>query len=294
MKNSLTNIEFIERARNVHGEKYDYSLVTYKNRNSKIEIICPIHGIFEQIPYNHLSGQGCSKCSNKYKPTTKEYIIKAKKIHNKKYDYSQVKYCNANTKIKIICREHGEFLQKPKDHLNGQGCPKCARKYKPNTEEFIQNVKNIHNNKYDYSKVEYMGNKIKVIIICPKHGEFLQTAHNHISGQGCPKCKQPKGEIRISEFFDKNNIKYEYQKTFDGCINERSLYFDFYLSNHNTLIEFDGKQHFKVVKYFGGEEGLKIRQERDKIKEDFCKNNNINLMRIRYDENIENKLKKFI
>jgi Zn finger protein HypA/HybF involved in hydrogenase expression len=226
--------------------------------------------------------------------TNIEFIERAKNIHENKYDYSIVNYIDNSTKIKIICPEHGIFEQKPKDHLNGQGCPKCAKKYKPTSDEFIQNVNKIHNNKYDYSLVNYVGNKIKIDIICPKHGIFSQTPHNHIYGQGCPKCKQPKGEIKINQFLIKNNLNYEYQKKFDGCINERSLYFDFYLPDYNTLIEYDGKQHFKTVKYFGGEKGLKIRQERDKIKKEFCNKNDINLIRIKYDEDIENKLKALI
>lgn len=294
MKKNLTNIEFIKKAKSVHGDKYDYLQCEYKGGKLKVKIICPIHGIFEKTPNNHLVGQGCPKCSNKYKPTTEEYIIKANIVHKNKYNYLLANYSNANNKIKIICFEHGEFSQKPKDHLNGQGCPKCAKKYKPNTKEFIENVKKRHNDKYDYNKVNYLSNKVKVIIICPKHGEFLQTPHNHIGGQGCPKCKQPKGEIEINQFLIKNNINYESQKTFDGCVNERSLYFDFYLPNYNTCIEYDGKQHFKAVKYFGGNDGFKIRQERDKIKEDFCKKNNINLIRIKYNESIENNLKIFL
>ena len=252
MKKNLTNIEFIKKAKSVHGDKYDYLQCEYKGGKLKVKIICPIHGIFEKTPNNHLVGQGCPKCSNKYKPTTEEYIIKANIVHKNKYNYLLANYSNANNKIKR------------------------------------------HNDKYDYNKVNYLSNKVKVIIICPKHGEFLQTPHNHIGGQGCPKCKQPKGEIEINQFLIKNNINYESQKTFDGCVNERSLYFDFYLPNYNTCIEYDGKQHFKAVKYFGGEKGLKIRQERDKIKEDFCKKNNINLIRIKYNESIENNLKIFL
>jgi len=118
----LTTIDFIEKSINIHGNKYDYSLVEYVGSKMKVKIICRIHGVFEQIPTHHLNGVGCS--GNK-KYTTEEFIKKATKIHNNRYDYSLVDYINTNTKVKIICKKHGIFEQTPKKHLKGQECPKC-------------------------------------------------------------------------------------------------------------------------------------------------------------------------
>lgn len=156
------------------------------------------------------------------KLTTKEFIDKARKVHGNKYDYTKVEYINSHTKVCIICPKHGEFWQKPNNHIgNNQGCPKCCRTKKLITEEFIKEAKEIHGNKYDYSKVEYINNKTKVCIICPIHGEFWQTPNKHLSGNGCKEC----GNIRISksrllshEDFMKKLIKihgdkYNYSKT---------------------------------------------------------------------------------
>jgi len=125
----LTTEQFIEKAKAVHGDKYDYSLVDYKNAKTKVKIICSIHGVFEQIPYNHLQGKKCFECNGSKKTTTKQFIEKAKVIHGDKYDYRQVKYNNRHNKVKIVCPEHGPFEQTPGCHLNGNGCPKCVGFY---------------------------------------------------------------------------------------------------------------------------------------------------------------------
>lgn len=179
--------DFIKEAKEIHEEKYDYSLVEYRGNKYTVTIICPIHGEFKQKPNKHLSGQGCPKCLGKYK-TTEEFIKEAKEIHGNKYDYSKVKYVNSSNKVTIVCLIHGEFKQKPNGHLSGKGCPKCAKVYKPTTEEFIEKVKEMHRYEYDYSKVNYINTSTNITIICFKHGEFQQTPENHLNGCGCPKC----------------------------------------------------------------------------------------------------------
>ena len=191
-----TTIEFIEEAKNVHGDKYDYSKVEYINKNTKVCIICPEHGKFWQRPSDHLQGAGCYKCGRKNckgkKVTTKDFIENAVKLHGNKYDYSKSEYIDSKTKICIICPEHGEFWQLPTAHLQGQGCPKCKKykigKNKYNTKIFIEKSKLIHGNKYDYSKVNYIDSLTKVCIICPEHGEFWQEPNSHLRGFGCKKC----------------------------------------------------------------------------------------------------------
>ena len=198
LNTSNTN-EFINKARKIHGDKYDYSKVEYINSQTKVCIICSEHGEFWQRPNNHLNGQGCIKCSGKELLKVDNFINKSRAIHGNKYDYSKVKYINAKTKVCIICPKHGEFWQKPFSHLQGQGCPVCGKERRDllntsNTNEFINKAKEIHKDKYDYSKVEYVNNKIKVCIICPEHGEFFQSPDNHLRGQGCPKCGQMNSE----------------------------------------------------------------------------------------------------
>jgi len=197
--NYMDNIYFIKKAKNIHKDKYNYSKTEYINSRTKIIIICNKHGKFMQTPNSHLNGKGCPKCgvincSNKLSHTTSTFIKKANKLHNGQYNYSKVKYINSKTKVTIICEEHGEFIQRPDNHLRGQGCRKCSGKYMDN-EFFIKKAKQVHRDKYDYSKVEYINCRTKVIIICKDHGEFIQRPENHLRGQGCSKC----GNIKCSK-----------------------------------------------------------------------------------------------
>ena len=183
-----TTEQFISDAKRVHGDKYDYSKVIYVKNNIKVAITCKEHGVFEQEPGSHLKGNGCSKCSGTYSCSTEEWIEKAKKVHGNTYDYSKVVYNGAFAKVHIICKEHGTFQQTASAHLNGQRCSKCAKCYRPTTEDWIEKAREVHSHKYDYSKVEYKTNKIKVTIICNEHGEFTQEPGSHLKGYGCKKC----------------------------------------------------------------------------------------------------------
>ena len=132
---------------------------------------------------------------------TKEFIKQAIEIHGDKYNYHKTEYVDSKTKVCIICPKHGEFWQTPKSHLNGCGCSACVGLKKPSTEEYIDYVKKVHNNKYDYSKTVYINKNTKITIICPIHGEFQQRAHNHKRGQGCPECgKQYAVEWRQGDY----------------------------------------------------------------------------------------------
>lgn len=293
--------EFVEQSIKIHGYKYNYSKIIYKNNRTKIKILCNIcENVFKQIPYSHLNGSGCPKCyfkklSELYKHTTEEFINNAIKVHGDKYDYSKVNYKNNRIKVKIICPEHGIFKQTPDNHLKCQNCPKCSIKKVSKSQSlggeiFIKKAKIIHKNIYNYSKVNYNNYKTKINIICEIHGEFLQTPKNHLNGRGCPICKLSKGEIEIKNFFDGLKKKYITQKTFYGCTHKRELKFDFYLPKYSVCIEYDGEQHFNKFSFEKDDKKLNERKLRDKIKNDYCKNNNIPLYRIRYDENIEDKL----
>ena len=184
--------KFIEKAIKRHGNRYDYSKVEYVNSQTKVCIICPEHGEFWQEPAAHVRGNKCPTCSreNKGKDRRKsvdDFIYKSIKVHGIKYNYSKTKYVNAKTKVCIICPKHGEFWQIPHNHLNGQGCPWCSGRNMDN-ELFIEKAREVHGDKYDYSKVEYVNSQAKVCIICPEHGEFWQVPTKHLYGRGCPKC----------------------------------------------------------------------------------------------------------
>mgnify|MGYP000896157317 CR=1 FL=1 len=211
--NTKTTKQFILESKKIHGEKYDYSLIDYKNAYTKVKIICKEHGVFNQQPNNHLNGQGCPICSGVSRKTTEQFIIDSKKVHGEKYDYSLVNYINAYTKVKIICKEHGVFKQMPISHINNNGCAKCAGKNKT-TKEFIDESNKVHNNKYDYSLTKYINSKSNVKIICKKHGIFEQTPSNHLNGNGCVKCINDKISLNNNIFIDRSNIvhnfKYDY------------------------------------------------------------------------------------
>ncbi len=298
--NSLTIEDFIEKSSELHNNKFDYSLVEYKNNRTKVKIICPNHGEFQQIPQSHLNGNGCEKCGleNTAKlatKTTKDFIEESNLVHKNKYDYSLTEYKKSNQKVKIICPIHGEFEQMGYGHLAGKGCNKC-RYIKKEIDVFITEANTKHSNKFNYSLVEYNGDKKKVKIICSTHGEFEQTPRSHLSGSGCPTCTETKGEESIRIFLETNNINFEQEKKFDTLKDKSYLYYDFYLPKHNTCIEFDGKQHFEPIKYFGGEKTFLETIKRDNIKNQYCEDNNIKLLRISYKEKnkIETILSKFL
>lgn len=284
---NIHTTEFIQKAKEIHGDKYDYTLVKCKNKTTKVKIICDIHGIFYQTPRNIINGRGCPKCRNK--KTQEQFIKECNEKHNNEYDYSLVKYINVTQKIKIICEKHGVFEQNAGHHLNGSKCPKC-RGFIQNNNSFIKRSKEKHGNKYDYSLVEYKNNRIPVKIICKKHGIFEQIPKHHLTGSGCPLCKNSKGENIIINILKELNIKYKRQKTFDGCKDKKNLQFDFYLPEYNICIEYDGIQHFKKIERFGGDEGFKRRLFLDSIKTNYCINNNISLIRISYKDDILEKL----
>jgi very-short-patch-repair endonuclease len=288
--------EFKKRSEIIHNNKYDYSKVDYKSGNIKVIIICPIHGEFKQTPESHYRSE-CPKCNNNnVKYSIEIFIRKANKIHNNKYDYSKIKYCNIKTKICIICPIHGEFLQIPKHHIRGSGCPKCAvnerkKKKTVNVEYYINKFKELYGNLYDYSKVNYVNSRTNICVICPIHGDFYVSPNNHLSRRsGCPKCNSSKGEIRIEETLKNNKIKFEKQKSFNDCKCHKKLFFDFFLPQHRLLIEYDGEQHYKEIGFFGGRKGFEERRKRDEIKNNYVKKNNLRLIRIKYNDNINEKL----
>ena len=212
--------EFIRRSLRIHGLKYDYSKTFYIKLKSRVIITCLVHGDFEQTPDNHLLGKGCAKCSGNKKLTTEEFIEQSKKVHNNRYDYSKVNYINNHTKVIIICPVHGEFEQTPSVHLRGCGCPFCSNNVKLTTEEFIKRAKEVHGNKYDYSKVNYTNANSLVTIVCPIHGEFVQIPSSHLIGRGCSLCGHSETSKKLSssteDFILKaksvHGDKYDYSK----------------------------------------------------------------------------------
>lgn len=294
--------EFVRKAKLIHGDKYDYSKSAYKGNNVGIIITCSVHGDFEQTPHDHLSGCKCPKCAkdervNKRRKPINIWLQQAKEIHGDKYDYSKVEYVNAYTPITLICHEHGEFKIAPSNHIKQkQGCPKCGnlkkgQKAKKTKEEFIEKAKEIHGDKYDYSKVEYKNNHTKVCIICPEHGEFWMKPIDHINGHGCSECSKKFGlsEKKILEQLTIFFPDVEYQKKLPFLKSKTSYQtIDFFIPSLNVGIEYQGIQHFCPHIRFGGEKEYQITRERDLRKYQKCKENGIKIFYISFEKELSN------
>lgn len=301
-KKKLTQKQFIQKANQVHKDKYDYSEVKYVNSKTEIIIICPIHGNFSQTPNVHLQGSGCKKCGyeknvKKQACSYSEFIEKAQKVHKDKYDYSKTIYINNHTKVEVFCNTCQEyFFVTPLNLIsNKSGCKKCANiskrnKYISNNEDFIAKARIIHNYNFSYNFIIYKGNKIKIEIICNKCNKtFWQTPNMHLSGRGCPYCNESTGEKKIKNWLNQNNIKYTVQKTYSDLyfkIPRCKLRFDFFLPDYNLCIEFDGQQHFEPCFPRNNKELAQVKfdelQQRDQLKTQYCENNKIELLRIPY------------
>lgn len=294
-KQTFTTEDFVKRAQIIHKNEYDYSKVNYVDIFTKVCIICPVHGEFWQTPHDHLRGNGCLYCRNtKISETQRfskeEFVKRAQEVHGELYDYSKVDYTNSNTKVCIICKKHGEFYQLPSNHLKGKGCDKCAHdslaaNLSDDKESFIRKAISVHGNRYSYDDVVYEFSWEKVKIVCPKHGMFYQTPAHHIHGDGCPVCKESKGESRIWVYLNNKTIAFTPQYRLRNenlfCSN-KELLVDFWLDGKNTIIEYHGKQHYKPVKLFGGEEQLEKQKERDFALRSYCKEHKIKLIEIPY------------
>ena len=305
----LTKEEFLRKAREIHGWKYDYSKMYYVNLSLKICIICPEHGAFYQRPKDHLKGQGCPICghkrtNNSKRLSTSKFIIRAKKKHPE-YLYEKTIYNGFDKLVLISCPRHGDFSVKAHNLLTTTGCPKCGLENKGpkrlSTSNFIKRANIIHNNKYDYSKVKYVKAQEKVEIICPKHGSFFQTPNKHLIGRGCPICSKSIGENFIASILKENNYDFEHQyKISINKSDQKSLYVDFKITIQNKiyLIEYNGVQHYRPVEYFGGVQKFIKQQKRDNLLRNFVlKHSEYNLLEIDYRWNkntIKSKIINFL
>ena len=301
MKKKLT-IEFVQQAKLIHGNKYDYSLVDYKNNRTKVKIICNKCGNqFEQTPSSHLKYKEACKCSiNHGKKTLEDFIKKSKSIWGNKYDYSLSEYKDCNTKVKLICKECGNIIEQlPNNHYNFD-CYYCSYekrglKQQLTREQFIEEAKLVHNDKYDYSLVDYNGLSKNIKIICPIHGIFEQKALNHINNHGCPICNNSKGEEKINVFVKNKKIVFEKTKKYDDLIDISQLSYDFYLPEYNLLVEYNGSQHYSNT-FKKPLHDFHKQLHHDWLKRKYAKSHNINLLVIPYwdFDNIEKILEDYL
>ena len=303
-KKRKTNAEFIEAAKKVHGSRYDYSIAEYKTMHDKLWIICPSHGKFLQKAHNHIKGgNGCPECMKdnlrqRFAFSQNDFVKRLREVHGSSFNYDKVIYKNAFTKVILDCPEHGLFSSLPVHLLRGTGCPKCsinkrAEKLKMSVEIFIEKAKKVHRNTYSYEEVNFKNLKDKVKINCKKHGYFYQEGFSHLTGQGCPKCKSSQGENKIINWLINNKVKYIHQWAEHDCIiNVNPAKFDFFLPDYNLIIEYDGEQHFKPVKFGSSISDAKAQENfenlmiADFIKDDWAKTKKIKMHRIKFDEDV--------
>jgi Zn finger protein HypA/HybF involved in hydrogenase expression len=291
----MTLDEFIKRSRDIHGSKYDYSKVDrFRSQRDDITIICPTHGEFPQNIRSHFTGSGCPKCNflltgERFLLSWEDVILSFRKTHGEKYEYNQNDYINSSSKLRITCSKHGQFLQDVTSHKQGQGCPQCGRErisesLKTPWDVVLKSFIETHRNEYSYNSESYTLLESPMEMFCKKHGKFEQSPKSHRIGSGCPICNSSRGEKEIQFLLSDFGIVYVHQKKFP----ELSNYFryDFYVPIINTVIEYNGLQHYEPVDHFDGQVGFEKTIERDRIKKEHCVENGINYEIIRYDEDI--------
>lgn len=238
------------------------------------------------------------KLADSRRKSIDQLIIDCEKVHGDTYDYSKVVYVNCMTKCEIVCKKHGSFKQTMNQHLRGYGCPKCKtektvgiinkKRHEDNVQNFVSKCQKVHGDSYEYLE-QYESCYQKILIRCKTCGhEFRQAASNHLFGQGCPSCSRSKGEKSIELWLKTNGICHKPEHWFDDCRGIcRPLPFDFWLPEHNILIEYQGRQHFECV-YFSKDEKYKESSEKnfqqtkinDSIKKRYCVDKGIRLIEI--------------
>ena len=281
--------KFIEDAIALHGNKYGYDKVVY--RTNKDEVIIT-----------------CERTGDRCRMTMSEFIKRSTALFGGRYDYSLINketYKGYGLEVPIICPVHGEFKQSPQNHLSGRGCYKCgkasmAARQRYTRDELVELFRKEFGNKYDYShfkEEDYNNRKSKIKVICPKHGEWEVSISNHLyRHSGCPSCKNSRGEEAVAEYLKKKGIEYIPQYKISNvsllCLNKNILV-DFYLPKYNTIIEFNGIQHYKDIQFFN-ERTFEQQQWRDDSVRRYCDIHGIKLIEIPYTEidNIETILKR--
>lgn len=274
----------------------------YTNSHTKISHKCKIcEHKWEAWPCNILKGTGCPKCANNKKAndrsfTRDEYIDKLAYVNP--YIEFVGEYKNANTRAAHLCKMCGyKWMAYPSNVLSGKGCKKCADQISADARRkthavYVTQVSNVNDSIIVLD--EYINAKTPIKHRCKMCGyEWSASPDSVLHGHGCPKCIESHGEKIIEEYLRNHQIKFEQQYTFLDCRNKKPLPFDFYIPSMNVCIEYDGIQHFEPVKHFGGVDALKQRQYNDNIKTNYCLSHNIDLLRIKYDQDINNELDIF-
>lgn len=310
---------FLQRMRQVYGDEYDYSKVVYKGREVPVLLTCRKHGEFKMSPRSLLIGRpdrsikphGCPECAGirklsvpskvKKKQSEKiefDFLKEARMVHGDRYEYpvcpSKKYEGNEGVKIPIICKKHDIFYQYVFLHLAGSNCPACANRHQSleyRRNDFIQRAKERHGDKFSYRSVFYVNNDTPVSIYCKEHKYmFSVSPDTHLrGGGGCPYCSNSTGEIDVRLWLEEHDIDFLYQyriPNFNSNLSLQYLVADFYLPNHKTIIEFQGQQHYFNISHFyrNSKRTFELQLLRDETLRLYCKQNKLNLIEIKYDQ----------
>lgn len=297
-----THEEFVDEMKDVNRDIL--ILGKYKNASTKIECKCLIDRcghVWSAKPSHLLSGHGCPKCSHRM-------LGESRRLSNESFEqrmssiHPNIKllsaYINSNTKVKYECLIDGYVGFSLPYNLERGGCPRCSNAERYTTQSFRDKILSL--NKDIYVVGEYSGSTEKIECLCLRDGcHWFTEPRLLIAGYGCPQCYESRGEKDIRLWLERHGISFEYQKTFDGCKDKRLLPFDFYLPDYNLACEYQGRQHYEPVDFSGNgiesaNQQLEWIQRHDKIKADYCKANNIRLLRIPYYEDVDEQLNNFL
>jgi very-short-patch-repair endonuclease len=292
-KNVISFCAFLDRARVLFGDTYEYDESTYTNMKKLMKINCSQHGWFIKSPCRHLKGEGCKKCSFIKSSRLRtlpfvDFVRRSKETHGDRYVYDESCYRSTNRKAGITCSIHGVFWQLPRRHMQGHGCRTCAFESTASIksisfDEFVRRSRENHIVQYEYIKDSYLNLQNRVRIVCPVHGEFSQKAADHIRGSNCSLCRISSGEEAIARCLRMLGVSFEPQKSFEDLAFKYRIRFDFYCKDHNVLIEFDGLQHYAMIPTWHKTVDAFLRQRMyDAIKTLYCEENGIRLLRVCY------------
>lgn len=282
--------KFIDKANKIHKNKYDYSKVEYVDSQTKVCIICPKHGEFWQTPYSHLAKHGCPECKGLKKLTKEIFLERANKVHNNKYTYENAEVHGIRSKIPIICPIHGKFLQAIKNHLNGQGCPLCGKKFakewqQNKYEEFVDESKKRFGDVYEFPNIEkmYINSHSKILVKCKKCGNiFEKIACDHLTSPsgGCRHCYFVKSKAEeelatfIKELLRDDVVEFGNRNILNG------FELDIFIPSKNIAIEYNGLFWHSTPRKDKNYHLTKLEK---------CENENIRLIQIFEDEWLLNK-----
>jgi hypothetical protein len=264
---------FIKKSIELWGYKYDYSKVEYIDYKTAVKI--GYKGLwYSQTPNKHLQGKKI-ECQET-RMSNENFIILSKKVWGEdRFDYSECEYLGTNIKVKLFDKLNNRWIEQvAKSHLKGYEVVKLTNN------EFLEKCSIIHDYSYEYDLSNYESLNSRIKIFCHIHGHFELKASTHIYGSGCKDCDISIFFKRVKQFFNTKNILYITNHSF----NELKAYFKFYIPSLRTVIEFDGIQHYQPISYFGGIETYERLKINDKIKNDYCEDNYINLIRIKYNQ----------